>query len=200
MERQKADRRSTRYIGKSWNSLRPTGSLRFPSAFRRIHSYLNESAFRRSWKPSRNSSSTGATGVSSSRRWWPEASCRSGSEAVMVILVGMGLDPAWCLVAASAGNTLGGMTCYWIGTLRTHRMDHPAGRLDPPVGPGPEVSRRTRRPDGILRLSADHRRGAGHRAGADAQQRVAHRRLDARRKGPALRRHSGLFRRGRHPF
>ena len=39
------------------------------------------------------------------------------SEAVMVILVGMGLDPAWCLVAASAGNTLGGMTCYWIGTL-----------------------------------------------------------------------------------
>ena len=39
------------------------------------------------------------------------------SEAVMVILVGMGLDPAWCLVAASAGNTLGGMTCYWIGSL-----------------------------------------------------------------------------------
>ena len=39
------------------------------------------------------------------------------SEAVMVILVGMGLDPAWCLVAASAGNTLGGMTCYWIGHL-----------------------------------------------------------------------------------
>ena len=39
------------------------------------------------------------------------------SEAVMVILVGMGLDPAWCLVAASAGNTLGGMTCYWMGHL-----------------------------------------------------------------------------------
>ncbi|WP_300100540.1 VTT domain-containing protein [uncultured Alistipes sp.] len=39
------------------------------------------------------------------------------SEAVMVVLVGMGLDPVWCLVAASAGNTLGGMTCYWIGTL-----------------------------------------------------------------------------------
>lgn len=44
------------------------------------------------------------------------------SEAVMVILVGMGLDPAWCLVAASAGNTLGGMTCYWIG-----RSDAPSG-------------------------------------------------------------------------
>lgn len=39
------------------------------------------------------------------------------SEAVMVVLVGMGLDPLWCLVAASAGNTLGGMTCYWIGSL-----------------------------------------------------------------------------------
>ena len=39
------------------------------------------------------------------------------SEAVMVILVGMGLDPAWCLVAASAGNTLGGMTCEWIPRL-----------------------------------------------------------------------------------
>lgn len=39
-----------------------------------------------------------------------------GSEAVLVILVGMGLDPVKCLIAASAGNTLGGMTCYWIGT------------------------------------------------------------------------------------
>ena len=39
------------------------------------------------------------------------------SEAVMVVLVGMGLDPVWCIVAAALGNTLGGMTCYWIGTL-----------------------------------------------------------------------------------
>lgn len=37
------------------------------------------------------------------------------SEAVMVILIGMGLDEWGCLVAATAGNTLGGMTCYWIG-------------------------------------------------------------------------------------
>ena len=37
------------------------------------------------------------------------------SEAVMVILTGMGLNPLGCLVAATAGNTLGGMTCYWIG-------------------------------------------------------------------------------------
>lgn len=37
------------------------------------------------------------------------------SEAVMVVLIEMGLDPIGCLVAATAGNTLGGMTCYWIG-------------------------------------------------------------------------------------
>lgn len=37
------------------------------------------------------------------------------SEAVMVILIGMGLDEWGCLAAATAGNTLGGMTCYWIG-------------------------------------------------------------------------------------
>lgn len=39
------------------------------------------------------------------------------SEAVLVVLLGMGADPLGCLAAASAGNTLGGMTCYWIGTL-----------------------------------------------------------------------------------
>ena len=37
------------------------------------------------------------------------------SEAVMVVLVRMGLDPALCLLAAAAGHTAGGMTCYWIG-------------------------------------------------------------------------------------
>ena len=35
----------------------------------------------------------------------------------MVVLAGMGLDPVGCVVAAALGNTLGGMTCYWIGTL-----------------------------------------------------------------------------------
>lgn len=39
------------------------------------------------------------------------------SEAVMAVLLGVGADPVACLVAASAGNTLGGMTCYWIGSL-----------------------------------------------------------------------------------
>ena len=39
------------------------------------------------------------------------------SEAVMIVLVHMGLDPVLCVAAASLGNTLGGMSCYWIGTL-----------------------------------------------------------------------------------
>lgn len=39
------------------------------------------------------------------------------SEAVMAVLVGMGLDPVLCLLAAASGNTAGGMTCYWIGHL-----------------------------------------------------------------------------------
>lgn len=39
------------------------------------------------------------------------------SEAVMVVLVKMGLDPILCILSASLGNTLGGMTCYWIGHL-----------------------------------------------------------------------------------
>lgn len=37
------------------------------------------------------------------------------SEAVMIVLVEMGLDPVICVIAATLGNTLGGMTCYWIG-------------------------------------------------------------------------------------
>ena len=39
------------------------------------------------------------------------------SEAVLVLLLSVGADPVACLIAAAAGNTLGGMTCYWIGTL-----------------------------------------------------------------------------------
>ena len=39
------------------------------------------------------------------------------SEAVMIVLLHMGLDPVLCVAAASLGNTLGGMSCYWIGTL-----------------------------------------------------------------------------------
>lgn len=40
------------------------------------------------------------------------------SEAVLVACVGpLGLDPAVCTLAATAGNVAGGMTCYWMGHL-----------------------------------------------------------------------------------
>ncbi len=37
------------------------------------------------------------------------------SEVVLSALLISGLDPVACLIYASIGNTLGGMTCYWIG-------------------------------------------------------------------------------------
>lgn len=39
------------------------------------------------------------------------------SETILLVLVGMGLDPIGCGLAATAGNVLGGMSCYWIGSL-----------------------------------------------------------------------------------
>jgi membrane protein YqaA with SNARE-associated domain len=39
------------------------------------------------------------------------------SELVMVTLVQLGASPAGCLLAATLGNTAGGMTCYYMGRL-----------------------------------------------------------------------------------
>ncbi len=39
------------------------------------------------------------------------------SEAVMVALVKVGLSPALCILCATLGNTIGGMTCYYMGRL-----------------------------------------------------------------------------------
>lgn len=39
------------------------------------------------------------------------------SELVMAALVQVGLNPAGCVLAATLGNTLGGMTCYFMGHL-----------------------------------------------------------------------------------
>ena len=36
---------------------------------------------------------------------------------VLTVLVQMGSDPVTCLIAASIGNTLGGLLCYWLGYL-----------------------------------------------------------------------------------
>lgn len=39
------------------------------------------------------------------------------SEAVLVACVGLGLDPVLAALSATAGNVLGGLTCYWMGHL-----------------------------------------------------------------------------------
>ena len=39
------------------------------------------------------------------------------SELVLVALVEVGLSPVTCVLAAALGNTLGGMTCYYMGHL-----------------------------------------------------------------------------------
>lgn len=39
------------------------------------------------------------------------------SEVVLGVLYGMGADPVVCVVAASVGNTLGGLFCFWLGWL-----------------------------------------------------------------------------------
>ena len=39
------------------------------------------------------------------------------SELVMVALVEVGLSPALCVLSATLGNTVGGMTCYYMGHL-----------------------------------------------------------------------------------
>ena len=39
------------------------------------------------------------------------------SELVMGALVAIGLEPWLCVLAATLGNTLGGLTCYWLGRL-----------------------------------------------------------------------------------
>lgn len=39
------------------------------------------------------------------------------SEVVFAALVAAGLDIWTCVIAATVGNTLGGMTSYWVGSL-----------------------------------------------------------------------------------
>ena len=39
------------------------------------------------------------------------------SEIVLVTCIGLGLDPMLSLFSTTAGNVLGGITCYWMGHL-----------------------------------------------------------------------------------
>lgn len=39
------------------------------------------------------------------------------SEGVLLLLLSQNYDPWWCLLIATLGNSLGGLTNYWIGSL-----------------------------------------------------------------------------------
>ena len=39
------------------------------------------------------------------------------SELVLVAMVNVGLSPAVCVLSSALGNTVGGMTCYYMGRL-----------------------------------------------------------------------------------
>ena len=47
-----------------------------------------------------------------------------GSEVVFVLLLKSGLDPWLLMAAATAGNTLGGMSCYGMGMLGKREWIH----------------------------------------------------------------------------
>ena len=44
------------------------------------------------------------------------------SEILLSGLLLAGANPVLCLVSATAGNTLGGMTCFWLGKLGNFYM------------------------------------------------------------------------------
>lgn len=39
------------------------------------------------------------------------------SEALLLVLLGLGLNAMWLIVVATVGNTLGGITCFMLGYL-----------------------------------------------------------------------------------
>lgn len=49
--------------------------------------------------------------------YWQEASVPFSSELVMIALIKVGLSPVMCVLFATLGNTIGGMTCYYMGRL-----------------------------------------------------------------------------------
>ena len=88
------------------------------------------------------------------------------SELVMIALVKVGLSPAICVLAATLGNTAGGMTCYYMGCLgKTDWIEEGENRQDA------AFSARERSAYGFLCFPAFRRRGHCHSIGIYAQQR-----------------------------
>ena len=94
------------------------------------------------------------------------------SELVMAALVAMGLKPWLCVLSASLGNTLGGLTCYWLGRLgRTDWIEKYLGVKPEKVEKMQRfLSARARRVDGLFYLPAFCGRGHRGSPGLHAQQ------------------------------
>lgn len=115
------------------------------------------------------------------------------SEVVLVILVRMGLDPLLCLFAAASGNTLGGMTCYWIGHLGKRDWITRYLRVEPAKIDRVSRFSKGKGPCSLFHLSALCRRSRRHRTRPDAQQCLDYGRCDVRRQIAPLRGDCGCF-------
>ena len=107
------------------------------------------------------------------------------SEAVMLACVGLGLDPVLSTLATTAGNALGGLTCYWIGHLGKMEWIEKYFRVDQTAGESHTLYSRTRFLDGLFLFSAHHRRCCPDCPRPDACQCVDRHFLnDPRKTGP----------------
>ena len=109
------------------------------------------------------------------------------SELVLVALVKLGLPPIACLISATLGNTVGGMTCYYMGRLgkvswiekyfkvKKEKVDKMVKFLQGKGGI-----------DGILYLSSCHWRGDRHCTGIYAKQHMADHRFHVCRQTDTL--------------
>ena len=86
------------------------------------------------------------------------------SELVLVALVKLGLPPIACLISATLGNTVGGMTCYYMGRL---------GKISW-IEKYFKVKKEKVDIDGLLHLSSRHWGSDSHCTGIYAKQHMAH--------------------------
>ena len=96
------------------------------------------------------------------------------SELVLVALVKLGLPPIACLISATLGNTVGGMTCYYMGRLGKISWIEKLQGKERKGRQNGEIPARERGIDGILHLSSCHWRGDRHCTGIYAKQHMAY--------------------------
>ena len=120
------------------------------------------------------------------------------SELVLVALVKLGLSPTLCVLSAAVGNTVGGLTCYYMGRLGKTEWIEKYFKVKQE-----KVERMMRFlqgkgalmaffafPDGLLRFPSVRGRSHCHRLGIHAQQLRADHPLHVCRKAAPLHCHA----------